>query len=70
MAAQLAKSAANLANMCKYGQLQSRFIKYDIRENAVNVDIAKDLIKLRKQLKNQRKSKWIEIRMIESTIKM
>ena len=60
MADQLAKSAANLANMCKYGK--SKFIKYNISKNAVNVDIAKDSIKLRKHLKNQRKSKWIDIK--------
>ena len=60
MADKLAKSAANLANMCKYGQ--SKFIKYDIKKNDVNVDIAKDLIKLRKKLKQERKSKWIEIK--------
>ena len=39
IADQLAKSAANLANMCKYGE--SKFIKYDIRKNSVNVDICK-----------------------------
>ena len=42
MADQLAKSAANLANMCKYGR--SNFIKYNMNINSVNVDIAQDLI--------------------------
>ena len=57
---QLAKSAANLANMCKYGE--SKFIKYNMNINPINVDIAKDLIKLRKQRKNKRISDWIEMR--------
>ena len=63
MADQLAKSAANLLNMCKYGE--SKFIRYDLRKNPVNVDIAKDLIKLRKLWKKQRKSEWINMKMIE-----
>ena len=60
MADQLAKSAANLAKMCKYGE--SKFIRYELRKNAVNVDIAKDLIKLRKLWKKQRKSEWINMK--------
>ena len=47
--------------MCKYGK--SRFIKYDLRKNPIDVDIAKDLIKLRKQLKEKRKMEWFQHRI-------
>ena len=53
----LAKQAATFARMCKYGE--SRTIKYDMSKNPIQVDIAKDLIRLRKQRKKARKFNMI-----------
>ena len=49
IADKLAKEAANTARMCKFGE--SKFLRYDLRKNPINVDIAKDMIKLRKLIK-------------------
>ena len=60
IADKLAKEAANMARLCKFGD--SKFIKYDIAKNPINVDIAKDLIKLRKKIKYERHNEWQEMR--------
>ena len=54
----IAKYAATLAKMCKYGE--NNIIKYQINKNPVQVDIAKDLIKLRINRKKERKYFWID----------
>ena len=59
----LAKEAANLAKMCKIGE--SKLVKYNINKNHVSVDIAKDLIQLRKKEKENRKHNWEKIKMKE-----
>ena len=56
MADKIAREAANIARMCKFGD--SKFVKYKLQYNPVNVDIAKDLIKLRKKIKLDRKNEW------------
>ena len=58
IADELAKSAAEIANNCKYGYDDT--IKYNTFLNPINVDISKDLIMLKKWYKNERKDKWIE----------
>ena len=52
MADKLAKYAATIARMCKYGEC--KYIKYDMNKNPIQVDIAKDLIRLRKIRKRNR----------------
>ena len=54
------REAANTARMCKFGE--SRLTRYDLKKNPINVDIAKDLIKLRKRIKNERKKVWLDIK--------
>ena len=56
IADKLAKEAAIIAKQCKYRE--NNFIRYDMRKNHVSVDIAKDMIKLRKQLKLKREKEW------------
>ena len=58
IADELAKSAADIANNCKYGLDDT--IKYNTFLNPINVDIAKDLILLKKWYKSERRNKWIE----------
>ena len=60
IADKLAREAANMAQMCKFGE--SRLTRYDLKKNPINVDIAKDLIKLRKRIKNERKQAWLDIK--------
>ena len=60
IADKLAKEAANVARLCKFGE--SKFIRYNIANNPINVDIAKDLIKLRKKIKYERHNEWQEMR--------
>ena len=57
---QMAREAANIARMCKFGD--SKFIRYRLDKNPVNVDIAKDIIKLEKMLKTRRKNEWFEMK--------
>ena len=49
----IAKHATTIARMCKYGE--KRTVYYNMGKNPVQVDIAKDLIKLRRQRKKERK---------------
>ena len=60
MADKIAREAANIARMCKFGD--SKFIKYRLDKNPVNVDIAKDMIKLKKMLKTKRKNEWLDMK--------
>ena len=53
----LAKEAANWARMSKYGQ--AKVVRYNMNKNPVNVDIAKDLIKLRLKRRKERKQEWM-----------
>ena len=53
----LAKEAAIWARMSKYGE--ANVVKYNMNKNPVNVDIAKDLIKLRQKRRKERKKEWI-----------
>ena len=50
------------ARMCKFGN--NKFLRYDLRKNPIsnNVDISKDMIKLRKWIKNERKTEWLNIK--------
>ena len=54
----IAKEAAVWAKDCKYGY--SNIVKYDMSQNPINVDIAKDLIKLRRKNKDLRRKEWIQ----------
>ena len=54
----LAKTAATIANNCKYKYDDS--ITYNTYCNPINVDISKDLILLKKWYKQNRKAIWIE----------
>ena len=58
IADKLAKDGAMLARDCKFGK--SNIIKYKMHKNPVNVDIAKDLVKLRIRRKIERRQKWID----------
>ena len=64
----LAKEAANLARECKFGG--NKLINYNCNKNPVQIDIEKDLIKLRIQRKKSRKMKLIEEKNIANIVKM
>ena len=59
MADKLAKHAAIIARMCKYGE--SKYIKYNINKNQIQVDIAKDLVRLRQVRKRNRKLQMMNL---------
>ena len=65
IADKLAKQAAKLAEMCKYGD--SKIIKYDMKKNPIQVDIAKDLIRLRRKRKEERKMFMIKMKNMIKT---
>ena len=64
----LAKEAAKLARECKFGG--NKFINYDCNKNPVQIDIEKDLIKLRIQRKKVRKMKLTSEKNIANIIKL
>ena len=57
MADRFANKAASISRDCKFNN--GDFVNYNLYYNPINVDISKDLIKLRKWQKQQRRSKWI-----------
>ena len=57
MADKFAGYAAQLSRDCKFGK--NDFILYNLYYNPINVDISKDLIRLRKWQRLQRKEKWL-----------
>ena len=64
----MAKEAANLARECKFGG--NKLINYNCNKNPVQIDIEKDLIKLRIQRKKSRKMELIEEKNIANIIKL
>ena len=64
----LAKKAANLAKDCKYGG--NKMINYNCNKNPVQIDIEKDLIKLRIQRKKSRKMELISEKNISNIMKL
>ena len=59
MADKLAKHAATISRMCKYGE--QRYIQYNMVKNPIQVDIAKDLIRLRRIRKKNRHFQMMNI---------
>ena len=58
MADKLAKEASTLAYECKYGD--SKVVKYRMFNNPINVDISKDMKRLRRKHKKEKRARWIE----------
>ena len=67
MADAVAKQAAQISRDCKFGK--SKIIKYNTFKNPANVDIAKDLIKLRKFQNERRRKEWIQEKQEKQLVK-